>query len=94
MCGAGGLRGGVGQPRRAARSLAVSKRGNESGFPVRSSKNGFGLLRPSHHQPSSLDMRSTKIFDDGGGGALVGNGPVAERSKSRHNGAPSTSPRE
>ena len=64
MCGAGGLRGGVGQPRRAARSLAVSKRGNESGFPVRSSKNGFGLLRPSHHQPSSLDMRSTKIFDE------------------------------
>jgi hypothetical protein len=73
------------------RSLSLSARGTARGALVRSSKNGVGRPSPRTHQPSSFDARRAKSPTDGGGGAFGGSAPIAERSKIRQSGGPSTS---
>src|SRR5262249_1331878 len=42
-------------------------------------------------QPSTIDARRAKIVSDGGGGAVGGSAPTAERSLMRQSGLPITS---
>jgi len=65
---------------RAARSLRMSTHGTEHGAFVLSSKNGVGRASPRIHQPNIFDARRAKTPSEGGGAAVGGSGPTAERS--------------
>ena len=67
--------------------------GIERGAFVRSSKNGFGRASPRIHHPTTFIARRVKTRSDGGG-AFDGSGPMAECSKMRHSGRPSSASRD